>query len=85
MQEPTRSSIDDLAQTTQLYVDIYVALELLHCSYDTYIQTVPRRERLMNQLYVMLKSAKETHAQEDMERQSAMDREAQKAMMSGRA
>lgn len=87
MQQPRRGSIDDLAQTTQVFLDTYVALELLHCSYGEYIQRVPRMERLLHQHYVMLKSAKEQHAQEAMEREAEGEREMQRqsALWGGRA
>lgn len=75
MQQPRGHSIDDIAQTTQTYLDVYIALELLHCSYATYIQTVPQHERLLNQFYVMLKSAKEQHAQDEAERRAEEERE----------
>ena len=84
MQEPRSGTSDDLTQTSQLYLDTYVALELLHCSYSEYIRRVPRRERLLHQLYVMLKSAKEEHAQEQAELEAEAQREAND-MMSGRA
>ena len=83
MQEPRGGGIDDLAQTTPLYLDMYVALELLHCSYDEYIQRVPRLERVLHQYYVMLKSAKEQFAHDEMQRQADAEREAQ-AGMTGR-
>jgi hypothetical protein len=75
--------MDELAHTTQLFLDTYIALEMLHCSYGEYIQRVPRLERLHLQFYVMLKNAKEEHAQEAMERQAEMDREAQQVAGSG--
>ena len=80
MQEPSGGSSDDLAQTTPLFLDTYVALELLHCSYDEYIQRVPQRTRLLHQYYLQLKHAKEEHAREEAERQAQAEREIQGRM-----
>lgn len=83
LQEPRKGGSDDLAQTTTLYFDTMVALEYFHCSYSAYMATVPRMERLLYQFYVMLKHLKETHAQEQMQDEADMEREAH-AMMQGR-
>jgi len=77
MQAPRPGGSDELAQTTQLYLDTHIALEYFHCSYQVYIERTPRLERLLYQLFVMLKNAKESYAQEEAERQAEMDREAQ--------
>ena len=51
----------DLDETTQLYVDVHVALEIFHMRYPTYIaQTTPVERQLYN-LYLALKSQKEKH------------------------
>lgn len=83
MQEPKSGMSDDFARTTQLYLDTYVALELLHMPYSAYIATVPRQERLLHQLYVMLKNAKEEHAMEQAELEAEAVHEAE-SPMSGR-
>lgn len=77
MQQPRQGGSEELAQTTQVYFDIHIALEYFHCSYQAYMEKTPKLERLMYQFFVMLKSAKESYAQEDMERQAEADREAQ--------
>ncbi len=84
MQEPKRSSIDDIAVTTQLYLDTYVALEMLHCTYGEYIQRTTRLERLAHQFYVMLKNAKEEHARDEMEREADAQRAMEHGMMTER-
>lgn len=77
IQEPRPGSSDELAQTTQLYLDTHIALEYFHCSYQQYIEQTPQKERLLYQLFVMLKNAKEQYAQEQAEAQAEADREAQ--------
>ena len=75
MQEPRRLGYDELAPTTPLYIETYIALELLHCSYGEYVQRVPRDERLLHQLYLMLKATKEQHAEEWAEQQRQAEQE----------
>lgn len=75
LQAPRGHSSDDLAQTSPLYFDVYVALELLHCTYEEYIQRTSQRERLLLQFWVMLRNAKEEFAHDDAERQRELDRE----------
>ena len=85
IQEPKKGGSDDFARTTQTYMDTYIALELLHCSYQEYIMRVPRRERLFNQFYVMFKNAREQHAHDEMEQEAEAQRSMQRpdALMGG--
>ena len=53
----------DLDQHTPLYLDCYVALRVLGMLYSEYIQRTTPLERLMNQLFIGLSSAKDTHEQ----------------------
>jgi len=69
MQEPRPGGSDPYRQTTQLYLDVHVALEYLHCTYSEYVLRVPMAERLLYQYYLMLKAAKEEHAYEEQQRE----------------
>ena len=51
----------DLDETTQLYVDIHIAVELFHMRYPVYMAQTTPLERQLYQLYVALKSHKEEH------------------------
>jgi hypothetical protein len=76
MQEPRPGGSDDYTQTTELYLDVHVALEYLHCSYTDYIQQVPAMERTLYRLYLLFKNAREEHAQEQAQEQAEAQRDA---------
>ena len=80
MQEPRPGGADEYSQTTELYLDVHVALEYLHCTYGEYIQRVPALERTLYRLYLLFKNAREEHAREQMEQQAEAQREAQRVM-----
>jgi hypothetical protein len=53
----------DLDETTQLYIDVYVALEILHMRYPDYMRQTSPLERRLYQLFLAMKGQKEKHAQ----------------------
>jgi hypothetical protein len=67
----------DLDETTQLYVDLYIAVDCLHMRYQDYMAQVPAEERTLYTLYANLKALKERRAMEWAKAQAALEREAQ--------
>jgi hypothetical protein len=67
----------DLDETTQLYVDCFIALDCLHMRYRDYVAQVPQEERALYGLYLNLKALKERRAMESAREQAALEREAQ--------
>lgn len=64
----------ELDETTQLYIDVHIALECLHMRYPEYIRQTTPRERQLYQLYLAMKSLKDTHIQEHAEAAAETER-----------
>ena len=47
----------DLKKDTPLYIDSYIALELLHITHDQFLK-LPRVERMKARTYILVKGAK---------------------------
>lgn len=74
-----RPSAHDLDHHAPVYIDCYVALDLLHMRYPAYIAATTPQERLLYRLYAALKSAKEQHVMERMQQESDAQRMATQA------
>ena len=71
--EPKDGLIHDLDHHTPLYLDCYVALRVLGMLYSDYIQRASPQERLLNQLFLGLEAAKETHERWHIEQERDID------------
>lgn len=70
----------DLDETTPLYIDLHIALEVLHMPYPLYMQRTTPQERTMYRLYLALKSAKDDHARWHAEQEAETERDAMDAI-----
>jgi len=57
---------DDPEKVTPLYMDMYIAAELLHCSHEEFLR-LPRMEKQKLRLYVATKAKKLKEEREDLE------------------
>ena len=70
----------DLDETTQLYIDVHIAVDCLHMRYPDYIRQTSVVERRLYQLYLALKGQKDKHAQWHAEHDSAAKQIAERAI-----
>ncbi len=70
----------DLDDTTQLYIDVHVAVELFHMRYPVYMAVTTPLERTLYQLYLAMKGEREKHIQWHAENDSKAAQNARTAI-----
>ena len=70
----------DLDETTTLYIDVHLALDIFHMRYPVYMAQTTPLERKLYQLYLSLKGEKEKHAQWHAENDSRAAQNAHQAV-----
>ena len=70
----------DLDETTTLYIDTHIALDIFHMRYPVYMALTTPMERKQYQLYLALRGEKEKHAQWHAEHDPKTERVAYEAI-----
>lgn len=83
MRLPRAGGGGDLDQNTQVYIDVHIALELLHMRYPAYIQQTTQDERTLYQLFIALKGLKEEAATRRAQMEAEMEHEVSRATQHG--
>ena len=83
MRAPKPGAGGELAQHTQVYLDVHIALECLHMRYPEYIRLTSREERELYSYYLGLKGLKEEDATKRAQTQADLERDMARSMSHG--